>query len=71
MFVIVLFLASENVQLSDKQYSFQHVKAFGAKNLLIGDPWDQTSTYYIDTRWKIMRFSVDSVTINVFSNLSF
>jgi hypothetical protein len=49
------------VKLRDDQYSFQHVKAFGAANLLLLDPWNQNTVYYVSHDWNVMKTSVEMV----------
>ena len=49
--------ACEFISLSEHHYAFQHVKAYGFLNLLVGDPWHTDAAYFVDKRWKVMKFS--------------
>ncbi|ELU10197.1 hypothetical protein CAPTEDRAFT_201699 [Capitella teleta] len=49
----------EVLKLSERQYSLQHVKAFGLHNHLILDPWNKNCVFYVDSQWKICLVSID------------
>ncbi|PAA72693.1 hypothetical protein BOX15_Mlig019572g1, partial [Macrostomum lignano] len=45
----------DNPQLTERQYSFDHLKAYGVQNHLYLDPWDLDCAYYLDSEWNLMR----------------
>lgn len=45
---------------SEDQYSFLHAKLFSLHNLLVKDPWNQYSFFYIDDKWTIQNVKYDT-----------
>ena len=59
-----MFLSDvDQVKLTDDQYSYQHVKAFGIHNHLVHDPWNQDTVYFVDSTWSVYSFTVNLVSI--------
>ncbi|XP_055842350.1 nudC domain-containing protein 1 [Episyrphus balteatus] len=44
---------------SDDQYSYLHAELFSLQNLLISDPWDRVSSYYVNHHHEIIKCSYD------------
>ncbi len=56
-----MILGIDAVRLTDNQYSYQHVKAFGINNHLILDEWNTNTVYFVDTNWKVLKVAVQLV----------
>ena len=61
LYNLLILLAPEEVGLSSNQFGLLHAKAFGFMNLCLIDPWDGSTVYIIDSRWKIIKISVSAV----------
>ena len=48
-------------QLTDDQYSYQHLKAFGNHNHLYADPWNPYHVWFVDAGWHVKQAHVDQV----------
>ncbi|XP_055911028.1 nudC domain-containing protein 1 [Eupeodes corollae] len=44
---------------SDDQYSYLHAELFSLQNLIISDPWDRVSSYFVNTQHEVIRCSYD------------
>lgn len=45
---------------SDDQYSFLHAKLFSQHNLLVKDPWQSHSFYFLDDSWTVQNIKYDT-----------
>ena len=60
---ICIISGLDEVQLTDDQYSFQHIKAFGLHNYLTLDIFQNNVVYYIDNSWKVVQVDTEKVHI--------
>ena len=61
-----LFVGVSATPLRDDQYSYQHIKAFGAQNLLYPDSF-AGAVYVVDTQRKVVKISFQNVRSGRFS----
>ena len=54
-------LDADICKLTEDQYSYQHLKAFGTHNHLISDPWNQHLVYVVDSNWSVQKCAASRV----------
>lgn len=52
--------------LTDDQYSYQHLKAFGNHNHLFTDPWNPDCVWLVDADWHVQQAQVNKVRLRIF-----